>query len=74
MRKTIIVDNLKENFEKTTPDNGIHIKNFEGCFEDTELPKLEKFLTNVALRDEDDVRNVIHDYRDKWETYPDALA
>ena len=45
LRKTIIIDNLKENFEKTTPDNGIHISNFEGCFDDTELPRYEKFLT-----------------------------
>ena len=39
LSKTLIIDNLKENFEKTTPDNGIHISNFEGCFDDTELPK-----------------------------------
>lgn len=69
LRKTIIIDNLKGNFDKTTPDNGIHIKNFEGCFEDTELVKFEKFLTTLALRDVDDVRDVIYDYRDKWETY-----
>ena len=71
LRKTIIIDNLKENFEKTTPDNGIHIKNFEGCFDDTELPKYEKFLANLAMDDVDDVRDVIYDYRDKWESYPD---
>ena len=69
LRKTIIIDNLKENFEKTTPDNGIHISNFEGCFDDTELPKYEKFLTQLALNEEDDVRDVIYQYRDKWETY-----
>ena len=69
LRKTIIIDNLKENFEKTTPDNGIHISNFEGCFDDTELPKYEKFLTRVALNEVDDVRDVIYEYRDKWETY-----
>ena len=69
LRKTIIIDNLKENFEKTTPDNGIHISNFEGCFDDTELPKYEKFLTKVAQNEVDDVRDVIYEYRDKWETY-----
>ena len=59
LRKTIIIDNLKENFDKTTPDNGIHISNFEGCFDDTELPKYEKFLTQLALNEEDDIRDVI---------------
>ena len=59
LEKTIIIDNLKQNFDKTTPDNGIHISNFEGCFDDTELPKLEKFLTELALNDVDDVRDVI---------------
>ena len=63
LRKTIIVDNLIENFERTTPDNGIHISNFEGCFDDTELIKLQKFLTTLALDEEDDVRNVIFDLK-----------
>ena len=31
---TIIVDNLSENFEKTTPDNGIQILDFEDNFAD----------------------------------------
>ena len=69
LRKTIIIDNLKENFDKTTPDNGIHISNFEGCFDDIELPMYEKFLTKLALNDEDDVRDVIYQFRDNWETY-----
>ena len=58
---------MKENFDKTTPDNGIHISNFEGCFDDNELPKYEKFLTQVAQNEVDDVRDVIYEYRDKWE-------
>ena len=69
LRKTIIIDNLKENFERTTPDNGMHIKNFEGCFADEELPKYEKFLRNLASNEVDDVRDVIYEYRDAWETY-----
>ena len=69
LRKTIIIDNLKENFERTTPDNGIHICNFEGCFDDNELPKFQQFLCRLAHNEEDDVRNVIYEYRDKWEEY-----
>lgn len=41
LRETIIIDNLKENFERTTPDNGIHISDFEGSFDDEELPKFK---------------------------------
>lgn len=74
LRKTIIIDNLKENFERTTPDNGIHICNFEGDFSDEELPKYTKFLTKLATNEEDDVRNVIYDYRDKWDSYEWFLA
>jgi len=69
LRKTIIIDNLEENFIRTTPDNGMHISNFEGCFSDNELPRYQQFLTRLALNEEADVRNVIYDFRDKWETY-----
>lgn len=69
LSKTIIIDNLKENFERTTPDNGIHISNFEGCFDDTELPKYQRFLSCLAHNEETDVKSVIRNFRDKWETY-----
>ena len=69
LSKTIIIDNLKENFERTTPDNGMHISNFEGCFDDTELSKYQRFLSRLAHNEEADVRKVIRAYRDKWETY-----
>ena len=69
LSKTIIIDNLKENFERTTPDNGMHISNFEGCFDDIELSKYQRFLSRLAHNEEADVRKVIRAYRDKWETY-----
>ena len=69
LSKTIIIDNLKENFERTTPDNGIHISNFEGCFDDTELTKFQRFLSRLAHNEEADVRKVIRAYRDNWEAY-----
>ena len=69
LRKTIIIDNLEENFSRTTPDNGIHCSDFEGCFDDAELPMFKQFLTKLALNEEPDVRNVLYDYRGKWETY-----
>ena len=69
LRKTIIVDNLSENYERTTPDNGIQIKDFEGDFCDEELTKYRVFLSKLVENDVDDVRNILYDYRDKWESY-----
>ena len=59
LAKTIIVDNLAENFNSTCPNNGIHIKDFKGSFEDNELYKLRQFLENIAIRGEPDVRTII---------------
>ena len=44
LKTTIIVDNLLKNFEETTPDNGIHIEDFEGSFDDNHLFLLKDFL------------------------------
>ncbi len=34
LQTTIIVDNIQQNFDETTPDNGIHIEDFTGSFDD----------------------------------------
>lgn len=67
--KSIIVDNIAENFDVTTPDNGIHIKNFEGEFDDDELYKLKDFLLKIAQKREDDVRTIIKRYREDYTAY-----
>jgi TFIIF-interacting CTD phosphatase-like protein len=46
---TLIIDNIEKNFSLTTPDNGIHIEDFVGSFEDTELAKIKAFLKKLAL-------------------------
>ena len=46
---TLIIDNIEKNFSLTTQDNGIHIEDFVGSFEDTELAKIKAFLKKLAL-------------------------
>jgi TFIIF-interacting CTD phosphatase-like protein len=59
LSKTIIIDNLPENF-CLTPDNGIPIPDFCGEFEDNELPKILDFLTEIARNRVPDVRPVVN--------------
>lgn len=47
MRKTLIIDNLEENF-RLTPDNGILIPDFIDDFKDDWLYKLKDFLKKLA--------------------------
>ena len=47
IKKTIIIDNLADNFMSTCPDNGIEIESWYGddpSFIDSELLKLIPFL------------------------------
>jgi len=68
--KTIIIDNLKENFLTTTPDNGIEIVSWYGDdLEDSELDKLIPFLKAIAVNEEKDVRQVIKAYRENIQDY-----
>ncbi|KRX09581.1 Ribonuclease H-like domain [Pseudocohnilembus persalinus] len=55
MSKTIIVDNLKENFE-LQPENGFHISDFRGHKHDKELDYLMKFLLQIAQNQVQDIR------------------
>jgi CTD small phosphatase-like protein 2 len=57
IKKTIIIDNLKENYMSTCPDNGIEIKSWYGeDLDDTELLKLIPFLKSIVENEERDVR------------------
>ena len=47
IRKTIIVDNIAENFD-CQPDNGIHIISWYNDPKDNELQKLEPILKNMV--------------------------
>ena len=64
IKKTIIIDNLKENFWSTCPNNGIEIKSWYGDdLDDAELIKLLPVLRAIAENEEKDVRKVIKHYR-----------
>ena len=70
IKKTIIIDNLKENYWTTCPDNGIEIVSWYGDdLDDTELQKLIPFLIGLVTNDEKDVRKVLHKYRDRHSEY-----
>ena len=63
IKKTIIIDNLKENYISTCPDNGIEIKSWYGeDLDDTELLKLIPILKSIVENEEKDVRKVIKKY------------
>ena len=70
IKKTIIIDNLKENFWSTCPNNGIEIKDWYGDdLEDTELEKLIPFLAGMVKNEELDVRKCLKMYRDNYTQY-----
>ena len=62
LKKSIIIDDKKENYEATTPDNGINIKAWYADKTDTELQKLIPFLHAIVENKEDDVRPVLKKY------------
>ena len=70
IKKTIIIDNLRENFWSTCPENGIEILSWYGDdLDDIELQKLIPFLKSIVINEEPDVRKVIKKYRDDFEKY-----
>ena len=56
LRKTIIIDNLKENFENTTPQNGIWVESWFDDLEDNVLTLLIPFLEQIVVQEVPDVR------------------
>lgn len=59
LRKTVIVDNIRDNFERQ-PDNGIEILTWIGNPEDRELQRLGQFLKNLAIKNNvSDIRTEI---------------
>ncbi len=62
MSKTIIVDNVAENFQ-LQPDNGIFIKTWFDDPCDNALEELAPLLREIALRRVKDVRVALKQYR-----------
>lgn len=58
IKTTMIVDNVEANF-KLNPNNGYHIKNFEGEEEDEELLYLQKELIALIEFNPEDIRDYI---------------
>lgn len=56
LRRTIIVDNLAENFDQTTPANGIWVESWYDDLDDTVLTKLLPFLETLVIEEVEDVR------------------
>lgn len=70
IKKTIIVDNLPENFLSTCPNNGIEITSWYGDdLDDKELLKMIPILRMLALNEEKDVRKVLKYYREGLLSY-----
>ena len=68
LQKTLIIDNLKDNYINSCPNNGIEIKSWYGDdLSDCELLKLIPFLKAIATNDEKDVRKVIKMYSNDHE-------
>ena len=69
LHKSIIIDDRKDNYDKTTPDNGINIKAWISDKNDLELKKLIPFLHQIVKNKEQDVRPILHKFRDHPEEY-----
>lgn len=65
LEKTLIIDNLAENFKFTTPDNGIHIEDFVGDMDDCELGRLGLFLEKLVRNKVQDIRPSINEYNSR---------
>jgi CTD small phosphatase-like protein 2 len=73
IEKTIIIDNIGENFEHTNPDNGLQIVSWYDDLDDTELDKYIPFLKEMVLRKIPDVREVISKYRYDFDSFVNNL-
>lgn len=59
LEKTIIIDNLAENFIHTTPDNGIWVESWYDDMDDNILELLLPFLIDIVIEEVEDVRKVL---------------
>lgn len=59
LEKTIIIDNLAENFLHTTPDNGIWVESWYDDMDDRVLDILLPLLKEIVIEKVPDVRAVL---------------
>jgi len=60
LSKTIIIDNLAENFNQTTPNNGIWVESWYDDMDDKVLGLLIPFLIDI-VKQKIDVRSILTD-------------
>lgn len=63
LAKTIIVDNLEENFKETTYNNGIKITTWIDSMDDRALEILSSFLKKIVLKRVEDVRVLLKNFK-----------
>eukprot|EP00347_Sterkiella_histriomuscorum_P016243 403353940 len=59
LERTIIIDNLAENFIHTTPDNGIWVESWYDDMDDTVMELLIPFLKDIVMSRVPDVRKIL---------------
>ena len=64
LSKTIIVDNVAENFQ-LQPDNGIFVKSWFDDMNDTVLSELAPLLKQIVKKQVPDVRDALRKFRDQ---------
>ena len=60
LERTIIIDNLAENFNHTTPDNGIWVESWYDDMDDNILDLLLPFLKEIVIEKVPDVRKLLN--------------
>ncbi|CAD8047172.1 unnamed protein product [Paramecium primaurelia] len=66
IKKTIIIDNLAENFQ-FQPDNGIQIQSWYGDSDDQALLLLSPLLIQIVQKNFPDVRDALRKFRDQMQ-------
>ena len=59
LERTIIIDNLAENFSHTTPSNGIWVESWYDDMDDTVMELLIPFLKDIVQSRAPDVRRIL---------------
>lgn len=59
LERTIIIDNLAENFIHTTPENGIWVESWYDDMDDNVMELLTPFLREIVTNRVEDVRKLL---------------
>jgi TFIIF-interacting CTD phosphatase-like protein len=69
MCKTLIIDNIQDNFEHTTPNNGLKISSWYDDLDDKVLESMIPFLRKLVVNQESDIRDVISRFKYNLDDY-----